>query len=717
MLAFRLPADDHLQFFWPDVDTRSGERVYNLDVPAQFTPRHVEDFAQVAADMATGKAVKTYSHFIKPIRATFVFMKENPSVDFPPRDWDDFFDTFFESHLHNKNLGSYKTRISYWQGISNLFETAKSYNLLPSHIVIPSTSVRRGIQSEITKPLTSTSYMVSPPFAKSELLPKKYLANGNLHLQHDEYLLKLKEQMTKASDGVHAACTEYWESMRKCHAIGKSLIAAIPHEEVVRVLETEDFHVNGRHRADPDSPMAINWILAVARHYAIDNHSLSQVSVRALKKTPFFRGVFQNQKRVGVINLLKEAAAGYVVEQPTANETFNRLLGFLSPRDCAVACAILIKENPKFTPDAVANCRLYTQNGKFYLRSETELSRITFSVTKPRAGKRKESALSPQSISIMTDVIECTKDLRNRLLVTGHQGWRKLFIVSTRAKIGTSGDVGQSLIGKSGVSVYESMREKLVAAGINKGNFSLGSIRATEGILRFLTTGSIQAVADLLGNSPAVVKSNYIPEWLRYRWDTRGIRMMQQKLIVVATDGTPWEVLATDMNNAAERDQFIRNMFLKTRLGDAFSELVNAKFGKTYTSGEGLIKAVVDRELMVVLSPARLAALYRLENNAKGSEFSVTSELNSAQNEETLRVSDDEKIYVSNTALIELSKMIRKSATMDYDTGSAADRIIADKISGDSFSQFKAMHKSAQEMISNYKDAKVSIDAHDNLGV
>jgi hypothetical protein len=371
-----------------------------------------------------------------------------------------------------------------------------------------------------------------------------------------------------------------------------------------------------------------------------------------------------------------------------------------------------MSENPKFTAEAIANSRLYTQGGKPYVRTEADLKRIIFSVDKPRAGTRKVSGLPPLSAKIVMDVMACTKELRTRLIASGHPGWRKMFIISTRNKIGTSGEIPQSLHTKSGNSLFKVLIDELSAGGIHKDGFTLKKIRATKGIIRFLETGNLRAVADLLGNSVAVVKSNYIPDFLRLKWATRGLRMMQQKLIIVATDGTPWEVEATDFLSPETREIFIQKMLRDAVNGDAFSEIIRKKFKGHLRSGDELIKAVEDRELLIILSPKGLAALYAHEANINNEDTAERNreQYNTHPSSPPTSLGDDSSKYpdIPVQAISDLAQLIRASATMPKADLQLAEKIIIDKLSGDLQSQLAATHIEAMVLLDQYSNQATS---------
>lgn len=418
---------------------------------------------------------------------------------------------------------------------------------------------------------------------------------------------------------------------------------------------------------------------------------LSTLNFKELKKLPFFRRVIKNTKTRPLITAqLWKVAGSDCVENSIVNETFNRLLGNLSPRDCAVACVIIISENPTFNPSALVNVRLYTQHGKCFLRGNSDTKRITLSVSKPRAIDRKVSNLPLLSAKVVNDVIRCTTIARKRLLDQKRSGWRKLFLISTRNQIGSNTDFNKSLAIYPGLSLYDIYKSKFEEVGISQSMMNLYRLRCTQGILEFLRTGSLQSVATLLGNSVQVVQAKYIPKWMVHRWNTRLLRVIDQKIILVATEGSPWQLEASDFETREELQNFIRKILVGLKNGDALSEAIRTRLGHYSADPNSLIQMFVESELLFKLCPQSLAAIYAYADVVEKMPANETLKLDSVTG-------------LPLWAYVVLKKLFTQTINLNFDTATNAEIAIADRIGGDSLSAVKNIHNAALKLVSNLR--------------
>lgn len=102
-------------------------------------------------------------------------------------------------------------------------------------------------------------------------------------------------------------------------------------------------------------------------------------------------------------------------------------------------------------------------------------------------------------------------------------------------------------------------------------DLSLSVLRATVGIITFLRTGSLAVTSMILGNSIEVTESNYVPRWLVRRFGNRTLRILAQKLIVVATHGHPWAQAASDFLHSDDLHRFIVRILNEATGNDPFA--------------------------------------------------------------------------------------------------------------------------------------------------
>jgi hypothetical protein len=143
--------------------------------------------------------------------------------------------------------------------------------------------------------------------------------------------------------------------------------------------------------------------------------------------------------------------------------------------------------------------------------------------------------------------------------------------------------------------------------------------------------------------------------------------------------------------------------------GDAFSEIIRQRFKGHLRSGDELIKAIEDRELLIILSPESLAALYAHEASIlnKGATEQTSEQPNThSPTLPSLSNGDDGSKYanIPAEAIPALARLIRASATMSKADLQLSEKIIIDKLSGDVQSQLAATHIGAMALLDQHKD-------------
>jgi hypothetical protein len=638
--------------------------------------------------MGAESSIKFYR---KGMISIFKFIERAESSTFPPDDWENHMHGHFESCLSNVTQKP-RVRLEAWSYSRQIYLELVRLERVPASAHIPDNKIRGGCLDEPSAPLGANIEHLAVPSNLDFVLPKHMLVARGLELDDDEYLLGVKYKFQQATDAVMAGCIEYWTEMKKCHGIGRQLRESISTDEVVQVLTSGNFFKNGVHLADPDAPEGPAWALAVAHHYLMHRPKLGSLNNKQLKQTPFFREIINSHSKAARLSKRFQEIAGQMPVGTPTTDCFTRLLGLLSQRDCAVASSILIIENPSFTSMSLTNADLYTQAGLFYLRARDANGRLVFSVAKPRACRRKFSALSLLSAQIITDVIQCTAKIRARLKAAEKRNWRKLFLFASKQQLGSSRNIATTMSQtKNGVSnVYLAIGANLSAASVEEKGFTLSALRTAQALICFLENGSLKMVADLLGNTVRTVRKFYIPSWLIVHWASRIVRMMQQKLIIIATEGSPWQFEATDFETEEQLRIFITKMLCSIKHGDAFSQLIVKKLSKYADSG--FFRCYIESEFVIKLDPESIAAIH-----AYAVVFNASSE-------QCLRkiIAEDSSAYFSNNAINTLSKLMREAINLIDQELSCSEAAVLEKIAGDSIVQFQKIHREAEHKVEYY---------------
>ncbi|KOP60682.1 hypothetical protein OX90_04910 [Pseudomonas coronafaciens pv. porri] len=188
-------------------------------------------------------------------------------------------------------------------------------------------------------------------------------------------------------------------------------------------------------------------------------------------------------------------------------------------------------------------------------------------------------------------------------------------------------------------------------------------------------------MAASMGNSIQVVLENYIPDWVYRRMLIRVARRFQQKLIVLATTGSPWQLSVSDFYD----QEGLKNLVLELlSTGHPGSPLAKA-FHKAYASSDDAgLGAVPEGEAYISLSPESVAALEVFVRAGSSAGYLGNDDLAT-------------KLY----DLYDLIYAAVQSVELDD-----VDSAIAELISGGSRAQLKAIWKKSREYVSVF-EAKV----------
>ncbi|KAB0483808.1 hypothetical protein [Pseudomonas reinekei] len=609
--------------------------------------------------------------------------------------WQNLIITHFETVLHMTDV-TYETRITYWECISRFYKELKQIGVIPTRVTLPSTRLSNTTLKNESKipPFKFQSKAIASATTIGEILPKKFLIERDLSQADDVYLSNFKSGLEKTCNEISTALTNYWDEMLEAHTIGRDIIAKIPVVELEDSIASRNYCNAGKHVCDIHNPLAFNWFLAVCKHH-IDTGLIKEINGNQIRKTDFGRSL--KSKRIRALyKQAKEICPQNYIKASSANEYLNRLMGYLSIVDCHAASAILVMNNPVFTPEGISLADLYMKNNDSYLLVDTELDRVRFSISKPRAQSRKHSYLNQTSRRIIATVIEATGKLREQLKLSGRPDWRRLFIYISAKSINTSPN-NKSLSNPKNSLLERISRDIDVQSG--KLKFSLGTIRASQGILAFLRSGSLALTSMILGNTPAVVETNYIPAWLVKRFANRTLRILQQKILVVANEGTPWMLDASDFESESDLHEFIYKILNEAAGIDPFSRIAKkrlSKYQKDATQGETYQRPTQPGDLNLGVSSHTLAALYAYEQKA-------------------LTLSPNKQYIInpvtglSPRSLASVAELFRRAAEIDIDSATEVDFRIASRFVGDSFYELKEAHKEAISLMPKYLSCFVEI--------
>ncbi|MNQ99972.1 hypothetical protein D3C85_1157300 [compost metagenome] len=161
-------------------------------------------------------------------------------------------------------------------------------------------------------------------------------------------------------------------------------------------------------------------------------------------------------------------------------------------------------------------------------------------------------------------------------------------------------------------------------------------------------------------------------------WGNRILRTIQQKIIVVSTEGSAWQLEASDFLDAASLRKFITKILRDLKNGDAFSEMIRERLGKY--SSEPLDQPYRETELLILTGVKELAFLYAYSDVVQASNIKPVT-------------SDDSEL--SDEQIRSVVELFRQCDRILDDELTDADYAVLAKVSGDSLMQFQRIHVAA----------------------
>ncbi|WP_152032286.1 hypothetical protein [Pseudomonas silesiensis] len=655
-------------------------------------------------NMCHTAALDTFSGNLKPLKQVMLFSEETKQ-DLPAKlseEWQVFIVDHFAFSAKRINVDiSFETWKEDWKRSTRFYEQLIIDKVICHNIIIPIASGKSEVikaGEENTPPLGAGSLISPTPACSLSEWPKKCFISTELNKTDEEFLGDILRELNLINDTVYNACQKYWNNVISAHDIGRELIKNIPTCKISLIINS----ANPAQEAKEISKLPLRertaWFLAVVDYYFTKTKLLNAISFESMSKIPLLKAMTTTAKKKDIINGLNEILGNYCFHETSSNEKICRALGMLSARDCAAAACIIIKDNPCFPSMGLQSANLLTVGNKPYLHLTSDEKQLIFGVDKPRARSRKISILNGQSAIIFKQLVESTKKGREKIKNSPNSSaYRYLFITVTRYGAMSPGNIDKIITGDIGLNLYDTIKNDLVNVNLNKDTFNLSSIRVTQGIIEFLNTGSINAVAKVLGNSAQTVLGSYIPDWLFVRHGIKSVRIFQQKIVIVSSANKPWLLEISDFESEKDLLKFIAKMLTEATGQDAMTADMHRKLSGCVPHSEIMFTPLIERNLRINLCPESLGNLYA---------YAEHSSKNLDNNQRNLT---DEATGLTPQSLICLAELISDAAENKY--VGEVESAIQSSIKGKSLLEFSLTHKKAlkiaEQRVSNIKVANI----------
>ncbi|PHN23291.1 hypothetical protein AO256_24780 [Pseudomonas syringae] len=556
---------------------------------------------------------------------------------------------------------------------------------------LPEGGLPPGSRSDYAESLTlGEAYIPVPPpsLEGGEVLDKQYLVDLSYVQDSESYFSTIEAELRKVSDVTLEVCLDYWENLKEGQAACRKLIDSISKDDLIAAINDPK---NGKlsrqgatHCADPDTPNGVAYLLAAFEHFFFSER-LPSISFTAFRHIPFLQRVCSSEmRRNQAVDELRR-----ILKQPsiTLPDLLIRSLGLMTTRDCAVATAILMHQQPRFNTWSLHDAEAYDKNGKLRMSlTDAGGEQLWFTVAKLRAKAQKGGILTKLASTILSDVHLMTRTLRVRLMTEQPNVARQLFLVVSRFGVGCVTDTGANFNHKEHC-LYSQYEQKLLSAGITRSTFTLGKVRNTQGILVWLETESLLSMAAAMGNSIKTVLTSYIPDWLYHRMLANTARHTHQKIIVLATAGSKWQLAASDFSTIAHLQKFIVKVLSDGLADNSLDELFRQRFAHDYPTAVPKKTKSYDGTLYVSLDSSALAALEVYVKHASSAPFILESK--------------DEAGAWTFKELTKLYQLIYSVAHAENDED--VEGIVVELVSGGSQARLKMLWRQSRPIVKTFE--------------
>lgn len=656
----------HLRIYAPF--QRSGWARSRIRLLGKISERVIETLATAWLKTVEGHPITTIKTSKQSLSSILAFIALEQKTLPTNTGWQEFVCDYFEFFISNQTYSqaNLKTRIGTWSNSRSLLQTLINISAGGEEIIIPRTnhSNHRYKSEESTK-----SYVIGEKFTQpieyTEDTAGHYLTDISYTSSKDEYLDEISKTISIRLESFMTSALKYLEVIKDQHRAGQSLMNRISDDELIRRITENDFFQENRHGEQEHILLSSNglpWMLKYLQHFLSTSNPIP-LNLRSIVKTTLFKSLnLEDKKKYLLIDdLLEPVNLAEAFEGISRSEVLAKLLGLLHSRDCACITGILIHEHPELTSSAVIDARFSSKRGKNFLFASNTRNNFIFSSTKPRAGKRIISLLS----EIAKDALDLVSS-STALLRAGQKHnspvSRMLFLTAGKDGYGPAANVRNLVKDKKNSPTLVDILQRLHPLEFDPSLITFSRIRNSRAILEWLNTGSIEAMAKRLANTPSIILRHYLPPWLLKKWNERSVRRFQQTIILLAAHQSPWLLEASDFEDQESLLQFINNLVKETISGDPLSDLILARFSPL----TGVEPAETSDNMILKLSSESLYKIYKFECTVPTS------------------------VTYHESGVLSLSRLIR--TTIEQSCSSQAELAIRSRLQGDSFDRIRTMH-------------------------
>lgn len=323
---------------------------------------------------------------------------------------------------------------------------------------------------------------------------------------------------------------------------------------------------------------AASRVLEIRKRQKIRDWNITQLKsaedIQPANCTELDRKIYSSFSKDGFNPL--EAHIRSNIDLHVSRPHLNDVLAIPLPKHLFPFMCLLTAIHPEITSGFLYEFELYDKHGHLTGFKKDDSAYI-FTGFKLRAGTpEKKIHLKPRAAAIVRMIIELTEPLRNYLKSKGDDNWRRLFLSAGKAYAEPMppSPVYWSVKNlKNNAKLADELESQFARLTSLNGDqlrkflsrISLSTIRASAGVIVFLKTKSVDAMAKALGHSkydPNLL-SHYLPDALVEFFQSRWIRIFQKAIIAHAMRDSPLILEALQFESLAEVTEFLKQNALK----------------------------------------------------------------------------------------------------------------------------------------------------------
>jgi hypothetical protein len=508
-------------------------------------------------------------------------------------DWQLFVNTLFTDWFAETRL-SLANRISTWKGVLFWLKLLRDgEDLVPLEVEFPDIQKKWSNQNEeYSAPLLGDAPMESAPGKYQKVLMDISLARSDA-----EYLIEVRDTLSARRRLLDDACLAWWDQIEAHFRYGQRLLRGVDWQDLQQHFNERhyfrDWKNRGVNTACGKTEESLANLLALL-HHAMEGH--------------FSSTTFKDTQFLPSLSSLALPASAPPVVSPNISivDRLQWMVGNLTNQDYCFAQVTLTMHHPILFGSAFSDAKLTNRQGDLCitLNEYQHYARVI----KPRAHASKETELDDCTSKILTCILDMTQAHRDRLVLQRSSLGNHLLLISDQGSVVRASLAMSKLLRPpseihpwSWIGMYFPDVETLC----RETEVSMRKVRATEGVLEWLRTGSIAAATARLGNGKQMILDHYIPKALTVAWYARQVRRFQNLHLAAAT---PDDINLSDVLDFTSLDEI--HAFIQQALGvEIFATSPLGKILREKNSAENKAQQPVN-DLVIPVSANTLAVLY-----------------------------------------------------------------------------------------------------------